>query len=555
MSHPFTNVLRVALSMAVTWLMLGSLQAQAPPATISWGPQASEPSNTLVTKVVGITPEGIYLLRQKILQSPSARPRAWVEYADRDMRVMRSEELDLKYKGKQRDFEDLILFGDGLYLFTSFNNTAHKKNYLFVQEVHMRSLQASRSLRMIAETEARNKEVEGSFAFRLSEDSTHLLIFHDLPFEKRQPARFGFHVFDQQMQLVWEKEVTLPYPDNQFTVEEYRVDEQGNVYLLGVLYEDEAKLRRRGQPTYKYIMLAYLENGERQEEFRFDLPERFITDLTFRIARSGELVFAGFYSEKGTYSIKGSYFFHLDPASRQVTNGQAAPFDFDFLTAFMSERSRAKALEAERNNDIQRAPELFDYSLDRLILRSDGGAVLVAEQFYVERETYRDYPYYSGFYYPYRFYDPFYYNRYNSLQTDYIYNYNDIIVVNIRPDGTLEWTARIPKWQETRNDGGYFSSYVMSIVRDKLYFVYNDDPRNYDPRRNQRKVYKYTGGEAMMVLAEVNIKGEVHFYPLVDAGNSGVTLRPKVSRQIGLREMLLFGEANRGYRLGKLRFE
>jgi hypothetical protein len=521
------------------------------PAALEWGKDYNEPSNTVATKVIGITGEGFYLLRQKVLQNASAKPRAWAEFYTKDMKLQRSEEVELKYKGKQRDFEDMIMLGGNLYLLTSFNNTAKKRNYLFKQAIGAKTLTPSKNLDMICETEARNKEVEGTFAFRLSVDSSRLLVFNGLPNEKKNPERFGFRVFDEKFDLIWEKNIVLPYPDNKFTVEEYRVDKEGNVYLLGVLYEDEAKWRRRGNPTYKYVVLSYLDKGETTEEFRIDLDDKFITDLTFRIAPNGTLVFSGFYSDRGTYGIKGTYFVHLNPRDRQVSHRQATPFDFDFLTAFMSEKNREKAREAEMNNDRRRAPELYDYSLDELILRSDGGAVLIAEQFYIEQETYRDYPY--G-YFPYGYYSPFYYNRfYNNYQTNYFYHYNDIIIVNIRPNGEIEWSARIPKWQETRNDGGYYSSYALSNVRDKLYFIYNDSARNYGGKSN--KVYSYGGGEGVIVLSEVNIKGDVTTWPLGTNRDAGVITRPKMCRQIGRREMAVFGERGRGYRFGSLKFE
>lgn len=540
----------IPLLLLLVFSMVATAQSNIP-ATLDWGNNNNEPNNTVATKIIGITGDGFYMLRQKVLQNPNAKPRAWVEFFTKDMKLQRSEEMDLKYKGKQRDFEDIIMLGGNLYLLTSFNNTAKKRNYLFKQAISTKTLTPAKNLDMIGEIEARNKEVEGTFAFRLSPDSSRLLIFNELPFEKKNPARFGFRVFDQNFSLLWEKNIILPYPNNQFTVEEYRVDAAGNVYLLAVLYKDEAKWRRRGNPSYQYILLSYLDKGETVDEFRIDLEDRFITDLTFRIAKDGTLVFSGFYSERGTYSIKGTYFFHLQPRTGQMNNRNATPFDFDFLTAFMSEKNREKAKEAEINNDRRRAPELYDYSLDELILRSDGGAVLVAEQFYIEQQTYRDYPF--G-YYPYGFYSPFYYNRYNNFQTDYYYHYNDIIVVNIRPNGEIEWSARIPKWQETRNDGGYYSSYAMANVRDKLYFIYNDNSRNYSGGRSNR-VYSYGGGAGTIVLSEVNIRGEVYTWPISSNKDVGVITRPKMCRQIGRREMAVFGEHGRGYRFGSLKFE
>ncbi len=523
------------------------------PAKLTWGPDNNEPGNTMATKVVGITPDGFYILRQKVLRNTNGKPKVWVEFFNRDMKLVRSEEMDLKYKRKPLEFENVVYFGGKLYLLTSFNNTAKKRNYLFKQDLNPKTLALGKSLDMICETEARNKEVKGTFAYSISKDSSKLLIYNELPYEKKNPERFGFRVFDKDFQLLWEKNIILPYNDDKFTVEEYRVDNDGNVFLLGVLYEDNAKWRRRGSPTYKYVVLSYMENGTAFEEYRIDLPDKFITDLTFRIGNDGKLVFSGFYSERGTYSVKGTYFFHIDPKDRAVLNRKATEFDFNFLTAFMSDRNKQKALEAVERNDVHKAPELYDYSLDELILRSDGGAVLVAEQYYVEQDFNN---FNNGFFNPYYspFYDPFYYNRYNQRQTDYYYHYNDIIVVNISPSGEIEWSARIPKRQETRNDGGYYSSYAMSTTRDGFFFLFNDDGRNFG--RNDGKLYTYTGGNNSVVsLAKVNIKGEVSIAPLTTNRDAGVITRPKMCKQIGRREMAVLGERGRGYRFGSLKFE
>lgn len=524
------------------------------PGTLEWGNEYSEPSNTRSTKLIGLRPDGFYLLRQKVLNNPEAKPRAWVEFYDNDMNLKKSIEQELKYKGKQRDFEDVIYLKGELYLLTSFNNSAKKKNYLFKQKISSNSLIPSKNLDMICETDARNKEVEGSFGSHISKDSTRLLIYNDLPYQKNEPEQFGFRVFDENFDLVWEKDIVLPYPDNQFTVEEYQVDDFGNVHLLGVLYTDSAKWRRKGSPTYQYIILSYLENGEKTEEHRVGLEGKFVTDLTFRPTKSGELICSGFYSEKGTYSVKGAYYFRLDPKTRTISNSNYQPFEFDFLTEFMSEKNKSKAKAAEERNDTRRSAELFNYSLDELITRSDGGAVLVAEQFYIEEDRYNDFPYGYGFgYYP---YSPYSYNRYRSnYQIDYYYNYNDIIVVNIRPTGEIEWAARIPKKQETRNDGGYYSSYAMSIVRDKLYFVYNDNARNFGDGKKSNRLYNYNGDDSVISLAQINMKGEVSTYPLASNRDAGVISRPKMCKQIGKKEMAIFGERGRGYRFGKLRFE
>ncbi len=521
---------------------------------LTWGPPYKQANNTLATEVIGIVPEGFYQLRQKVSQQANARPRAWIAFYDREMKLDRMEELPLKYKNKQRAFERVVMLDGQLHLLTSFHNTAKKRNYLFRQSLSRKTLVPSNRLDMICENEARNTGDVGKFGFHISPDSTRLLVFHELPYEKKQPERFGFHVYDRDFSLLWERNIVLPYPDNQFTVEDYQVDDQGNVYLLGVLYSDEAKWRRRGSPTYRYVVLSYLDNGREARELRIEGGEKFITDLTFRPARNGGLVCAGFYSEPGTYQIKGTTYFRIDPATGTVPDKQYQPFDLSFLTRHLPEKEQEKLRSASAGGqDIGKAVALYDYSLDELILRSDGGAVLVAEQFFIEQDFRRDYAF-NGFY-PYTF-DPFFYSRnYVRQQTDYYYHYNDILVVNIRPDGTMEWAARVPKHQETRNDGGFHSSYVLSIVRDKLYFVYNDNPRNFNGDKRVGKWYNYGGGEGVIVLAQVNKDGAVSTWPLATHQDVGVLTRPKVSRQIGRRQLALFGEKGNTYRLGSLQFD
>ena len=205
-------------------------------------------------------------------------------------------------------------------------------------------------------------------------------------------------------------------------------------------------------------------------------------------------------------------------------------------------RKRQKYRDAEENNDNRRAPELFRYSLDELVLRSDGGALLVAEQYFVE-EINRIDPYGFG-----------YYSTFNrTYRPDFIYYYNDIIVVNIRPDGEVEWASRIPKQQVSQNDGGYFSSYAMSIVRDKIFFVYNDDYRNFDANRNKRK-NNFTGRSSIIIIGEVSKDGQVRLLPLFNNNEADVITRPKVCRQVGPREMVVFGERGRNYRFALLEF-
>ena len=124
-------------------------------------------------------------------------------------------------------------------------------------------------------------------------------------------------------------------------------------------------------------------------------------------------------------------------------------------------------------------------------------------------------------------------------------------MVNIRPNGEIQWASRIPKRQETVNDGGYYSSYAMAIVRDKICFVYNENGKNFGAKKNNRR-YQYNGSNSILALTEVGMDGSVTTYPLASNKEQGIITRPKVSKQIGKREMVIFGERGKRFKFGAL---
>lgn len=504
------------------------------PATITWSEETDSPGNTTMEGVIATHAGGIYTLRRRY-GTGFSKSAAFVEWHDKDLKMKRSQELELKYEGKERDFERVILLNGQLYFFTSFANQAKKKNYLFYQTLSER-LVPSKKLTKISEVDAINKERKGAFNIETSRDSSKILIYAQLPYQRKEPERFSLQVFNDSLGLLWQREIVLPYADNLFSVEEYRVDNQGNVYLLGVRYKDGAGLRRRGSPDYEYVILAYTQDGAAVKTYEVDNSNYFLTDMTFRIADNGHLICSGFYSNKGAYSIKGACFFRIDPHGQKIYEQNFKPFDFDFLTEHLSEGAKERARRASESGNSKREPELYQVKLDELILRSDGGAVLVAEQFYVQEYVYR---YWDG-----------------TLRYDYYYNYYDIIVVNIRPNGEIEWATRIPKRQETVNDEGYFSSYAMTVVRDRFYFIYNDNARNLAaPEDRPRTVQRFNGKQSVIALAEISKDGSLRTWPLYANRDADILTRPKACRQIGSRKMAVYGESGRRFRFATLQFQ
>jgi len=527
-------------------LLLGSFSLLAQndiPGKLTWSDELKEPSGSYLSKIIKEDATGFYVLREQYGTSIlNGNAKIFIEHYDSNMKFVKGEKYDLRHKKKEREFVDAIVIGGEIYILTSFHNQAHKINYLFAQKV-THKLRLSDKLTKIGEIPTKSFNKDGSFGHSISRDSSKLLVYNQLPYGRGEPERFAFHVYDSEFTELWTKDVELPYKDENFSVEEYQVDKDGNVYLLGVAYQDGVKIRRRGKPSYTYTILAYTNMGEDKREYRVNLNDKFVTDLTFSVANDGDLVCSGFYSEHGTFSIKGTYFFRINTKTEEVYNKNLKAFDIDFVTEMLPERRQEKIKKAAAAGKERRDSELYEYNLDELILRSDGGALLIAEQFFIERRE----NYNNNYYGARRF------NTRSNNQFDYYYYYNDIIVVNIKPDGEIEWATRIPKRQRTINDNGYFSSYAHSIVRDKIYFVYNDNRRNFPPEG--RRVYNFDGRHSIIALAEVSKDGSVRTFPLYNNRDADIITRPKVCKQTGKKEMKIYGEYGRNYRFANLKFQ
>jgi len=93
----------------------------------------------------------------------------------------------------------------------------------------------------------------------------------------------------------------------------------------------------------------------------------------------------------------------------------------------------------------------------------------------------------------------------------------------------------------------------MAVVRDRLYFIFNDNSRNYTSKKDNQ-LYNFNGRNSIITLAEIRKGGALEMYPLFNNREAGIITRPKICKQTGSRKMIVYGERGRSYRLGLLQF-
>jgi hypothetical protein len=519
-------------------LLLGSLlpvalaQPRYEGISILWGNPQQESKRSTLADIIGHDESGFYALRLKTGAFYGINSKFSLEHYDNAMNKTRTVEVDLELADKKRVLENIVHYNNRLFMFTSLADQKSKQKKLYLQPISKTDLQPVGEPRQISAIDytGYSRGNSGTFGFSVSTDSTKFLVFYNLPYDQGENERFGMHVLDWEMKQLWEKQIELPYEEELFEVERYKVDNTGNIHLLGRLFNEKRKLKRKGEPNYKYQVLSYRDSGSSLTDYAVEIPGKFLNDMQIAILPNQDIICAGFFSPAKTNSIAGSYFLTIDAKSKKVKKQSFKEFGADFLTENMREgKAAATKDKIEKGKNV----ELYEFDLDDLVLREDRGAILVGEQYYIRVMT---------------TYSPN--GGVSSTKTQY--HYNNIIVVSINAQGEIEWAHQIPKRQRTVNDGGFYSSYTMAVVQDRLFFVFNDHPKNLNAKQGQVYNMRLSGNEAIVVMVEMDGQGNQTRRPLFKAADASVIIRPKVCEQLTNKEVVIFGQRKRVQRFAKI---
>jgi hypothetical protein len=500
--------------------------------SLKWGKEFEASRRSTLNDIVGHDATGIYAVK---LRTGFSRLDYTLEHYNTDFSPSKSFDLDIE-AGKEKVKVNSIFYLKGkLYMFYATPDRKTKKNKLSLQEIDKSTLQPKGEIKKIGEIDyaGKKKYNDGNFYYKIARDSSKILIVYSLPYEEDTPQKFGFHVLSNQMNTLWQKDITLPYPDEPFDIINFRVDNEGNAYLLGKVFKEKRKEKRRGLPNYSYEVIACRDAGSSVQQYPISIEDRFLTDMQIEIQDAQTIICAGFYSEKGTISIRGTYFLKVDAATKTIKAKNFKEFDIDFITQHMTVREAKKAARKEKKGQ---EVELFEYDLDKLLVGKDGSAVLIAEQYFVKSVV------------MYRMIN----GRSDSYTVNHYY-YNDIIAVKMDPSGEIAWAKKIPKTQHTREDGGFYSSYAFAIVKGNLCFIFNDNPDNLELDDNE-KADNYRPSKSIVVVASLDQKGNLTKKPIFNSKDVEVITVPKVCEQISNTEVVLFGQRKKTQQFGRLSF-
>lgn len=386
---------------------------------------------------------------------------------DKNLNLVKRAEIELKQDKKELTCEGVLRLKDECIVFSSFQNTKDKKHYLFAQNFDFNSLQLVPNIKLIGELDysSLNKYNNTVFHYEISADSSKVLVFYTLLSKKNETLNTGMYVFNQEMKLLWKNlDVTAKFAEGVFEYDRFRVDNEGNVYLLGKHYADKdnyydaAHFRDRGffsndvyytdKPNYSYELYKYTANDQNADIHPLSIPGKFIRSLSFTPTGNNSIFCFGMYAKSEKISVEGGFAFTYDLTTKQVIGLSTKEMSKELLS---QDLDPTELKRFRRSIDNKQEWDPFAYILDKVKTKSNGDRYFIAEQYIGGTKTER-----SG----------------NMTIYSAIHMHNDLYVVNLNSDNQITRIDKLHKRQYWLNTDTY-NSYSSIEKNGNLYFIYN----------------------------------------------------------------------------------
>lgn len=250
-------------------------------------------------------------------------------------------------------------------------------------------------------------------------------------------------ITENNFQTINTSKTNINYPEKNFYFEGWILSDKGDFAFLGSNYTKEKFTPKKKWVNYLLYVAKY--NQQSGKEYSLNTNNLMLDGnyLTYDFARN-DIIISGFYTERPPGS-SGLFI------ARQKLDADLQP---DIKKQSISEGEKAKLQNTET---IDSNPyQLLNYTIEKVILRSDGGAVIIAEASYTSEFSYYDY------------FSQTYLRRLE-------YHFENAATFSVNADGTIHWNTVLRKTQVSTDDYGVYSSFIPAITEEKINFIYNND--------------------------------------------------------------------------------
>jgi hypothetical protein len=320
----------------------------------------------------------------------------------------------------------------------------------------------------------------------------------------------NFILLEKNLDVVMKQKVDFALPDGDYSLNDVLVDDEGNI-LVALL--DNAKHRKSDGITdrNRIFIIRKAEMVSTTLDFSFSQPG--FGKVKFDIDNiNKQIVAGGFFTDEQQRHAKGYFFKAYSIAENKLIKNHYISFSSNLYVEIAGK-------ESGQNLDGLSTFEIID-----LVLRYDGGVMMIAESRFNNIESIQT-PSFVPAAGP----------SFRSVTVTY---YNDLMVLCVSPTGKEDWVKVLRKKQVSEEDEGFFSSYAMHIRGDEVNLIYNED------------IYQSTN----VSNYKLDPKGDLKRNTILNSYDQNVLLVPRLGKQVSSNETIIPSFRKNNLRLVKLTF-
>lgn len=295
-------------------------------------------------------------------------------------------------------------------------------------------------------------------------------------------------VFDENLQFIHSSKGNINFADKNFEITGYQLSNTGDFGMLGIHSEKIKALSSKRKTDYLIYVAAAGASAIKE------LPVSSVNPITgMGIAFDNvnrKLVVAGFYADLSAPTGSGVVYGSVGMEDSSALSIRSNPIDNQKNIRLKGERNAASGMS------------LIGYPIERIVVRNDGGAVIVAEAAYTTEYSYYDY-------------------FTQSFTRREEFHFDNVVVISVNSDATIHWSAIAEKQQVSIDDDGAFSSFCALLNSEQFIMLFNDDIS----RQN-----------SIIPVTVSNTGSSVRGKPV--PGGDGLLLIPRSAKQVSENEIL-----------------
>lgn len=334
-------------------------------------------------------------------------------------------------------------------------------------------------------------------------------------YKKQGEYHFVTLLLNDKLELLRKSRQVVQHDDRKEVYVEFLLDNEGSFLC--------AKGRRAGNRD-NIGSLQLITQPATADTFSYhdiDLDKNYLDEVKLKVDNVNQrYIINSLYYKQNRGNVDGLFTALWDKKSNAIAAKGFVPFN--------------DGLRAEARTDGQLKFVFNDYFIRQVIVKKDGGFLLMAEDFSSQtrgnnsgfnRWDYLNSPYISP--YDYYWYSPaysWYYRPFNSFNNNQSvrYFYDKILILSVDKDGQPDWSSIIPKSQ-FEDDNDNYLSYGTMTASGEIHFFFNEQER-----RNQ-----------IVSWHSVSPSGEVRRNATLKSEGKGYQFMPRYLKQVGARQLLV----------------